>query len=41
MEAKPTDNDKDFAQQCLEWHNHYREKHGAKPLKLSQKVTSY
>jgi hypothetical protein len=36
--SKPTDDDKEFAEECLKWHNYYREKHGVKPLKLSSKV---
>ena len=30
--------DNQFAEECLKWHNYYRAKHGAKPLKLSEKV---
>ena len=37
--SHPTDDDKKFAEDCLKWHNYYREKHGVKPLKLSQKAT--
>jgi hypothetical protein len=36
--SHPTDDDKEFAEECLKWHNHYRQKHGVKPLKLSDKV---
>jgi uncharacterized protein YkwD len=36
--SKPTDDDKEFVEECLKWHNYYRKKHGVKPLKLSSKV---
>jgi uncharacterized protein YkwD len=39
--SKPTDDDKEFAEECLKWHNYYREKHGVKPLKLSSKLNEY
>lgn len=39
--SKPTDDVKEFAEECLKWHNHYREKHGVKPLKLSSKLNDY
>jgi hypothetical protein len=39
--SKPTDDDKEFAEECLKWHNYYREKHGVKPLKLSSKVSLF
>ncbi|CAG2113938.1 unnamed protein product [Medioppia subpectinata] len=39
--SHPTDDDKEFAEECLKWHNYYREKHGVKPLKLSHKLCEY
>ncbi|XP_054156857.1 uncharacterized protein LOC128955233 [Oppia nitens] len=41
LHSEPTDDDKEFAEDCLKWHNHYREKHGVKPLKLSKKLMDY
>ncbi|XP_023221216.1 Golgi-associated plant pathogenesis-related protein 1-like [Centruroides sculpturatus] len=31
----------DFAQDCLQWHNHYRTIHGVPPLKLSKELCRY
>jgi uncharacterized protein YkwD len=39
--SQPTDDDKEFAEECLKRHNYYREKHGVKPLKLSSKVSLF
>jgi len=36
--TRATDDEKQFNQDCLEWHNYYRNKHSVQPLKLSDKV---
>lgn len=38
--AQPTDDDKQFAEDALKWHNYYRTKHGVNSLKLSAEVSS-
>lgn len=38
--AKPL-SDKEFRQDCLKWHNHYRAIHGVSPLKHSDELCGY
>lgn len=39
--ADDSKDEKQFEEECLKWHNHYREKHGVKPLKLSAQLSKY